>query len=131
MTRERVIMALIALAGIINFLPIVGVTSAARIESLYGVELADPALEILLRHRAVLFGLVGGFMIVAAFKKRLHAMAIVGGLIAMLSFMGLYYFTSDQPQSLMSIVYADIAGVISLSVALALKVVDGRGKGLG
>ncbi|MEO1243374.1 MAG: phosphopantetheine adenylyltransferase [Pseudomonadota bacterium] len=130
MNRERAIMALIALAGIINFLPVVGVTSAARIESLYGIELADPALEVLLRHRAVLFGLVGGFMIIAAFEKRLHAMAIIGGLIAMLSFMGLYYFTSDQPQSLMSIVYADIAGVISLSVALAFKVIDARRKGL-
>lgn len=130
MNRERIIMALIALAGVINFLPVVGVVSSARIESLYGIELADPALEVLLRHRAVLFGLVGGFMIVAAFKKSLHAMAIVGGLIAMLSFMGLYYFASDQPQSLLSIVYADIAGVISLSVALALKMIDRRGKGL-
>ncbi|MEM9617403.1 MAG: phosphopantetheine adenylyltransferase [Pseudomonadota bacterium] len=130
MSRQRIIMALIALAGLINFLPVVGVVSGARIESLYGVELADPALEILLRHRAVLFGLVGGFMIIAAFKKSLHGMAIIGGLIAMLSFMGLYYFTSSQPQSLMSIVYADIAGVISLSAALALKMIDRRRKGL-
>ena len=61
-------------------------------------------------------------MIAAAFKQRLHAMAIIGGLIAMVPFMGLYYFAGNQPpSSLMSIVYVDIVGVVSLVAALALK----------
>jgi len=68
MIKARVITGLIVFAGVINFLPVMGVFSGARIESLYGVELSDPTLEVLLRHRAVLFGLLGGFMIVAAFK---------------------------------------------------------------
>lgn len=120
MNKDRFITALIVLAGLINFLPVVGAMSAARIESLYGVDASDPALEILLRHRAVLFGLVGGFMIIAAFKKGLHSAAIIGGFIAMLSFLGLYYF-GGEPQSLVSIVYADMIGMVSLSVALAMK----------
>ena len=124
--RDRVITALIVLAGGINFLPVIGVLSAARIESLYGVDASDPALEILLRHRAVLFGLVGGFMIVAAFKKALHSAAIAGGFIAMLSFLTLYYFGDEQPQALASIAYADIVGVISLSAAVALKALSGK-----
>ena len=125
MNKDRFITAFIVIAGAINFLPVVGVVSAARIESLYGVDASDPALEILLRHRAVLFGLVGGFMIMAAFKKSLHSAAITGGFIAMLSFLGLYYF-GGQPPSLASIAYADIVGVASLIGALALKMLNGN-----
>ena len=130
MIKDRAITGLIALAGLINFAPIMGILSAARVEGLYGIEINDPALEILLRHRAVLFGLLGGFMIVAAFKPQMHRVAIVGGLIAMLSFMALFYFGNEQPSSLMSIIYADVVGVIALILAMLLKFLDHRNKGL-
>ena len=130
MILHRVIIGLIVLAGLINFAPVVGVLSGARVESLYGIELLDPTLEILLRHRAVLFGLVGGFMIVAAFKPHLHAAAIIGGSIAMVSFLALYFFTSTQPSSLISIVYADVVGLVALFMAMVLKQIKQRGSGL-
>ncbi len=126
MNRAHIMTGLILLAGVINFLPVVGVVSAARLEGLYGVDIADQTLEILLRHRAALFGVVGGFMIFAAFKRRLHMAAIIGGLIAMLSFLWLYYLAGDPPQSLLSIVYADIVGVLLLGLALVLKAVGDR-----
>ena len=121
MDKARFIAGLIALAGVINFLPVVGVLSAARLEALYGVDVRDPTLEILLRHRAVLFGVIGGFMIAAAFKQRFHLPAIIGGLIAMLSFLWLYYLAGEAPRALLSIVYADIVGVSALGLALAVK----------
>ena len=93
---------------------------------MYGVDLGDPALEILLRHRAVLFGLVGGYMIYAAFKQALHLIAIIGGLVSMASFLALYYAAAAQPQALISIVYADIVGVVLLGFALALCVIGDR-----
>ncbi len=127
MSKARIIAGLIALAGIINFLPVVGVLSAARLEALYGVDVRDPTLEILLRHRAVLFGVIGGFMIAAAFRQRFHLPAIIGGLIAMLSFLWLYYLAGDAPRALLSIVYADIVGVSALGLALALKAL-GKGR---
>lgn len=122
MGMHRIITGLIVLAGLINFAPVVGVFSGARIEGLYGIELSNPTLEILLRHRAVLFGLVGGFMIYAAFKKQMHLFAIFSGLIAMTSFLWLYYSAGDPPQSLISIVNADIVGIAFLAIALALKI---------
>ncbi len=121
MIKDRVIIGLIVIAGLINFAPVIGVMSAGQIESLYGIDLHDPAVEILLRHRAVLFGLLGGFMIMAAFKPQWHRAAIVSGLIAMLSFMLLYFLSGDQPLSLMSIVYADIIGVAALVFVSMLK----------
>lgn len=121
MNKARIITGLIVLAGIINFLPVIGAVSVAQIEGLYGVDASDPTLGILLRHRAVLFGLIGGFMIVAAFCRRLHLTAIIGGLISMLSFLWLYFLTGDQPQALLSIIYADIAGIAFLGGALIIK----------
>lgn len=125
MNRAHIITGLIVIAGVINFLPVVGVISATRLEGLYGVDIADPTLEILLRHRAVLFGVIGGFMIFAAFNPTLHLAAIVGGLIAMLSFLWLYYLAGEPPQSLLSIVYADVVGVFMLSLALILMTIAG------
>lgn len=36
-------------------------------------------LEILMRHRAVLFGLLGAFLIFAAFKRAYQTVAYLGG----------------------------------------------------
>lgn len=120
MGKVRIIAGLLVAAGLINFAPVVGVFSGVRIEGMYGIDLDDPALEILLRHRAVLFGLVGGFMIYAAFRQTLHLIAIIGGLVSMAAFLALYYAAADQPPALLSIAYADIVGVVLLGVALAL-----------
>lgn len=120
--RERLIAGLIVIAGVINVLPVFGAVSAARIEALYGVEVANAATEVLLRHRAILFGLVGAFMILGAFRKPLQPFAIVGGLISMLSFLALYYTVGPRPAGLHSIMIADWVGIAALLVALPLSV---------
>ena len=53
--------------GLINFLPLVGVYSAQRLESSYSIVLASNDLIILMRHRALLFGVLGGFILYSAF----------------------------------------------------------------
>ncbi len=40
--------------GVINFIPLVGVLSKARLETLYGLSIESNELTILLKHRAVL-----------------------------------------------------------------------------
>lgn len=54
-----------------------GVTGAEKIQALYGIHLRDPNLEILMRHRAILFGLLGLFTGFAAFQPGLQALALL------------------------------------------------------
>lgn len=53
---------------------------------LYGVSLHEPNPEILMRHRAVQFGLPGLFLIYAAFPPSLQLLAIIAGAASALSF---------------------------------------------
>jgi hypothetical protein len=52
---------MLTVVGIIHQLPLTGVLSVSRLQVLYGVTITDPNLEILMRHRAVLFGILGAF----------------------------------------------------------------------
>lgn len=84
--KANIITGLIVIAGLINFAPLIGAISRSKLTALYGLDFSDPALELLMRHRAVLFGIVGGFMIFAAFHTPWQKSAIVIGLISMVSF---------------------------------------------
>ena len=67
---KRLVSVLYLLAAAGNLLPALGVISAARLEALYGVPIADANLVVLMRHRAVLLGIVGALLAGAAFGRR-------------------------------------------------------------
>ena len=67
---------MLALVAVIHLLPVAGVLGVDRLESLYGVALGDPNLQVLMRHRAVLFGLLGGFLLLAAFRQTLQPLPV-------------------------------------------------------
>ena len=75
----KLIAGLVIFAGLINFLPVMGLISASRLQALYSIELSDPNLVVLMRHRALLFGLLGGFMIWSAFNPSLLPAAFIMG----------------------------------------------------
>jgi hypothetical protein len=80
---------LFVLVGLVNLLPAVGILGAAKLESLYGLSLAGDDPLLLMRHRAALLGVLGGLIIVAAFRPHLRAAAAIAGLISMLTFVAL------------------------------------------
>ena len=77
---------LILVAAAINLAPAVGAASPERMATLYGLVLDNPNLEILMRHRAVLFGIVGSLLVVAAFHRPLRAVGYASGFASMISF---------------------------------------------
>ena len=69
--------------GLINLAPVFGVISAAKLESAYSVTLAGNDLAILMRHRALLFGILGAFIIYSAFNPHYQLAAMIMGNIPM------------------------------------------------
>lgn len=80
---EKVVTGLLVLVGIIHLLPVSGVLGVERLATLYGVSLGEPNIEILMRHRAILFGLLGLFLLYAAFQPSLQMLAIIAALSAL------------------------------------------------
>ena len=108
---------LILLASLVNLAPVTGLISAARLESLYGIPFADPDLVVLMRHRAVLFGIVGGLLLVSAFHPPLRPAATVSGLVSMLSFVVIVFFAAEANEALKRIAWIDVGATVALVAA--------------
>ena len=70
---DRTITGALLIVGIIHLLPMTGYLGASKLSALYNITIDDPNLEILMRHRAVLFGVLGSLFIYAAFQPNVHA----------------------------------------------------------
>ena len=73
---------LLCVAGAIHTLPLVGVLGAKRLSVLYGIVVAEPNLEVLLRHRAVNLGLVGAVLFAGAASSRYLPLALAVGAVS-------------------------------------------------
>ena len=77
----------LVVGGIVNLLPLSGLLGSAQLEMLYGIPIKDDNLLVLMRHRAVLFGLTGSFMLYSGlWRPAWKQLAHVAGLSSMLSF---------------------------------------------
>ncbi|MEM7612924.1 MAG: phosphopantetheine adenylyltransferase [Pseudomonadota bacterium] len=104
----------------IHLLPVTGAISAARLNVLYGISFDEPNLAILMRHRAVLFGLLGAFFACAAFRPSLQPAAILAGFISVGSFLFIAWTTGGYNHAINRIIVADLAALALLSVCAAL-----------
>lgn len=120
---EKVVAGLLLFVGIIHLLPVSGVLGAERLSVLYGLSLNDPNLEILMRHRAVLFGLLGLFLIYAAFKPALQPLAFLAGFLSVSSFLALAWSVGGYNEAVRKVVVADIVATVALFVAAAVYVI--------
>ncbi len=111
-----IVPAMLLAVGIIHILPLSGVLSAARLFDLYGISFEDPNLEILMRHRAVLFGLLGIFLISSAFLPNLQLAALITGFVSVVSFLYLAYSVGGYNDQVIRIVTADKAALVCLLV---------------
>jgi hypothetical protein len=117
---EHIISAILVVTGLINLFPLIGVFSSDRLYSLYGLVIKDPNLLILMSHRAVLFGLLGLFLIVASWIKEFQVAASIAGLISMLSFVILEKVIGEYNSFINKVVWIDIFASLGLLSALAI-----------
>lgn len=83
---KHIATAAFVLVALINSLPVIGVLGADRLQSLYGVALTDPDVLLAMRHRAVLLGIVGALLLVAAFRGQWRGLAAAVGIASMGSY---------------------------------------------
>ena len=102
---------LYVIAGLINIIPVTGVLGPARLEALYGQTFADADLVLLMRHRAVFFGLLGVFLIAAAFQSHLRTLAAVAGLVSMGSYSLLALPLAEHGAAVQRVFWADLVGI--------------------
>lgn len=107
--------------GILNLLPIAGVLGVGRLEAAYGVVVDGPNMAVLLRHRAVLLGLVGGLVLVSVWLPALRPAASITAGISMLSFCLVALVEPGYTAEVGRIVKLDVAGLIALGGAVLLR----------
>jgi len=116
------IAALLVVVGLLNLAPVIGIVSVARVQALYDVPIEHGDLGILMRHRALLFGLLGLLIIVSAWHVPLRPAAIVAGLVSMVGFVAIAMASGPYGGAIRNVVIADVvgAGLLVLVVILAM-----------
>jgi hypothetical protein len=123
---KKICTVLLAGAGLLNIYPLVGVLSADHLTGLYGSNFESPDIQALMRHRAVMLGLIGGLMLFAAFRSSLQLLAATVGLVSMSSFVFLAYSSGEIGPEINKVAIADIAGAVAVAIVLVIVIRDRR-----
>ncbi|WP_223788282.1 hypothetical protein [Marinicella meishanensis] len=118
--KQKLFFGCLALVGLINFLPVLGLFSLAQMSQAYGVEFTQAEWGILMRHRALLFGLLGGFVLASLFKPAWQAPALFMASLSMLGFMGLAWPVAALNAGLAKIFWIDLIGLVLAALAWLL-----------
>ncbi|MBF6355538.1 phosphopantetheine adenylyltransferase [Nocardia higoensis] len=105
--------ALIAV-GVLNAVPALGVVSVQRMREAYGLHAVDENVGLLLRHRAVLFGVLGIGLIVGARRPRWREPAIAANAVSLVSFPALAAATESVAPQLTRVAAVDVAAAALL-----------------
>ena len=124
---ERAISGLLLVVAVIHLLPTTGFFGLDRLASLYGIEITDGNLEILMRHRAILFGILGAFFAYAAFNPARQPMAFIAAFASLASFCFLSLSVGDFSDSIRKVVVADVLASVCLLGSIVLYFVKNDG----
>jgi hypothetical protein len=119
---DWVVRAVLSIVAVVKFLPFVGVLGSNRLELLYGLQIEDPNLLLLLRHRAVLFGLLGAFLLTSALgdPSKWHGPALLASWISVVSFLVLGNDANQLNASVNRVWWIDACMVPLLLIATIL-----------
>ena len=78
---------------------------------------------ILMRHRALLFGILGGFILYAAFNPLYQTVAIVMAALSMVGFALLVLVTGNYNEAVAKVLLVDVVGIAFLLTAVVIKYV--------
>ena len=113
------ISAMLIVVAVIHLLPVSGVLGGERLAALYGISFDEPNLAILMRHRAVLFGILGVFFLLAAFQSQDQTAAFIVGFVSVVSFLGLAWSVGAYNAQVARVFLADIIALVCLVIGAA------------
>jgi hypothetical protein len=111
------------ISGVIHLVPVSGALGATHLSRLYGIDVDDTNLAILLQHRAFLFGILGVFMLAAIPLASIRIAALLVGLFSAASFVLFAFFVGDFNDAIRRIVIADVAISILLVAGLVAELI--------
>ena len=123
---HRVAALMLLLVAFVHLPPLVGVLGAGRLQDLYGIPIAGPDLAILMRHRAVLFGLLGGYQLWAVFRPAHRTVAFVAGIASLAAFLALVFSTPGHNALLARLAAIDAVALVLSIVGFGAHLAAGR-----
>lgn len=111
---------LFLIIALLNLLPGIVAFQAARSNALYGFSTENPALELAMRHRAVLLALVGLLLGLAAYDEAWRRPALLVASVSKISFLVLFALTGPHERPMLRIAAADVIALMVLGVAATL-----------
>ena len=123
--RSLFLCAGFGVAGAIHLLPLYGVLGAQQLLDLYGVPLTSSKKErnvlIMMRHRAVLFGILGFYLLYAIGDENHQNTALIGGFSSTISFFSIAMQEGGYNRQLQNVLVADLMAIGALIVAAGSK----------
>lgn len=118
---RHLVSTMLVVVAVIHLLPLSGWFGPERLTALYGLPFDEPNLAILMRHRAVLFGLLGVFFLVAAFRPEWQGLAFVAGFVSVLSFLYLVWSVGGYNAQVARVVIADWMALACLLIGAGVR----------
>lgn len=106
--------AVLIFVCLIHVLPGLGVFGGERLLALYGVSPDEPNLQILLRHRAVLFAMLGAGLAWSIFMPAWRPVMIGASMISMVTFLLIVWLEGNANAALRRAAYIDIVAIVGL-----------------
>jgi hypothetical protein len=113
-----IVSAMLLAAALIHVLPLSGVLGTEQLAELYGISVTDHNLEVLMRHRAVLFGLLGALLASAAFIPALQLTAFIAGFVSVSSFLVIAWRVGGYNAQLSRVFAVDLVAIVCLAIGL-------------
>lgn len=111
--------ASLVVVGLIHLLPLSGVLGNETLATLYGLRFDEPNIAILMRHRAVFFGLLGSCLVFAAFRPAFRGPAFAAGFISVVSFLWLAWSTGGYNEQVGRVFSGDVVALVCLVIGFA------------
>jgi hypothetical protein len=105
-------------AGLIHLLPVSGVMGAAALARLYGVDILDPNVSILLQHRALLFGVLALWMFGAIALPSLRLTVLAVALFSTTSFIAVAMWVGGYNSAIARVVAVDTVAAVLVAAGL-------------